>query len=309
MRTPRVLVLALCLLAAAPATAASASLAVTGRAQLSPRLSEVTISTPSFDFPARVRILVPDGYNPNSKRRYPVLYLLHGSFATSASWTDTGDAERITAGQPLIVVMPPMTGKGNAGGWASDWRNEGRGGPPRWETFFIGELIPWVDANLRTLPQRGKRAVAGLSMGGFSAMSFATRHPDLFSAAASFSGAVDTNFSGAQPVVEGETSADGGQTPDSIWGPRATDEVYWRAHNPWDLAGNLRGMTLSVRTGNGHGDDGSTDAIETGVHDMSVSLHRRLDALGIPHVWDDYGNGTHSWPYWQRDLKLELPRI
>jgi len=146
-------------------------------------------------------------------------------------------------------------------------------------------------------------------MGGFSAMSYAVRHPDLFIAAASFSGAVDTNYQPSWPVIEGEASADGGTTPDAIWGPRATDEVNWRAHNPWDLAANLRGMTLSIRSGNGHGDDGSTDPIETGVHDMSVSLHDRLAALGIAHVWDDYGNGTHAWPYWQRDLKLEVPRI
>jgi S-formylglutathione hydrolase FrmB len=292
-------------------TPASASeLRVTARTQLSPRLSELTMTTPAFDFPVRVRVLVPDGYAADpSSRRYPVLYLLHGSFDTSASWTDKGAAERITAGLPLIVVMPAMTGKGNAGGWASDWRNEGRGGVPKWETFMIDQLIPWTDANLRTLPERGKRAVAGLSMGGFSAMSFAARHPDLFVAAASFSGAVDTNDPEVAPIVEGETLADGGATPDAIWGPRASDALYWRAHNPWDLAGNLRGMTLSIRTGNGHGDDGSFDAIEAAVHDMSVSLHQRLDALGIPHVWDDYGNGTHSWPYWQRDLGLELPRI
>jgi S-formylglutathione hydrolase FrmB len=257
---------------------------------------------------------LPDGYNVHPKRRYPVLYLLHGSFATSASWTDTGDAERITSGQPLIVVMPPTTGKGSAGGWASDWRNEGRGGPPKWETFLIDELVPWADANLRTLPERGKRAIAGLSMGGFSAVSLAARHPDLFVAAGSFSGAVDTNYSPAQAVVQGEAFADGGTTPDAIWGPRAVDEIYWRAHNPWDLAGNLRGMALSIRTGNGEPGPYDTpgrptDPIEVGVHEMSVSFHDRLAALAIPHVWDDYGPGTHTWPYWQRDLRADLPRF
>jgi S-formylglutathione hydrolase FrmB len=314
MHTRRALALGLCLLAAIPATASGAGLEVTGRAQLSPRLTELTMRTPSLDFPVRLRILVPDRYGAEPKRRYPVLYLLHGSFATSASWTDAGDAERTTAGQPVIVVMPPMTGKGEAGGWASDWRNEGRGGPPEWETFLIDELIPWADANLRTLPERGKRAIAGLSMGGFSAMSLAARHPDLFAAAGSFSGAVDTNYAPAQSVVQGETLADGGTTPDAIWGPRAVDEVYWRAHNPWDLAGNLRGVALSLRTGNGQAgpyDSPSpyTEPVEYGVHEMNVSFHDRLAALGIPHVWDDYGPGTHTWPYWQRDLRADLPRF
>jgi S-formylglutathione hydrolase FrmB len=311
IRTAAALSLAVLGLTAAPAAArASASeLHVDSRTQLSPRLGEVTMSTAALDFPVHVRVLLPDGYASHPHRRYPVLYLLHGSFDTSASWTDKGDAEQLTAGLPMIVVMPPAAGKGNAGGWATDWWNEGRGGVPRWETFTIDQLIPWVDANLRTVPRRDKRAIAGLSMGGFSAMSYAARHPDLFTAAGSFSGAVDTNDAEAWPVIQGETLADGGATPDSIWGPRALDELTWRAHNPWDLAANLGNMTLSIRTGNGHGSDGSYDPIEAAVHDMSVALHERLDGFGIAHLWDDYGTGTHSWPYWQRDLRLELPRI
>ncbi len=314
MRTRTVavaLALAVIAIAALPAVAlgSASPLHVDSRTQLSPRLSELTMSTPALDFPAKVRILLPDGYASHPKKRYPVLYLLHGSFDTSASWTDKGDAERLTAGLPLIVVMPPAAGTGNAGGWASDWWNEGRGGPPRWETFTIDQLIPWVDANFRTLPRRGERAIAGLSMGGFSSMSYAVRHPDRFVAAASFSGAVDTNDPEGWPVIGGEALADGGATPDSIWGPRATRELWWRAHNPWDLAANLGGMTLSIRTGNGKQSGFETDPIEAAVHTMSLALHQRLDSFGIPHVWDDYGEGTHSWPFWQRDLKLELPRI
>lgn len=297
-------------LAAAPARAES--LTITGVKQLDARLTEYQLATSAFDFPATVRVLLPSGYAQHPRRRYPVLYLLHGSFDTSASWTTKGDAEKLTAPYGVIVVMPPTAGKGNAGGWASDWDNEGRGGVPRFETFTIRQLIPWVDRRLRTRARRSGRAIAGLSMGGFSALSYAARHPDLFAAAASFSGAVDTNKTEVQPVIEGETLADGGATPDAIWGPRLTSEIVWRTHNPWDLAANLADMTLSVRTGNGQPGPGDTtlfDPIEAGVYDMSVSLHDRLAALRLPHVWDAYGNGTHSWPYWQRDLKLELPRI
>src|SRR5206468_9699510 len=109
---------------------------------------------------------------------------------------------------PLIVVMPQAAGQGQGGGWASDWRNEGRGGPPKWETFTIGELVPWVDATYRTSARRAGRAIAGLSMGGFSAMSYAVRHPDLFAAASSYSGATDTNNPKVWPVIQGETLAD-----------------------------------------------------------------------------------------------------
>jgi diacylglycerol O-acyltransferase/trehalose O-mycolyltransferase len=302
------------LLAVAPGAhaAGAGDITVASSTALSPRLTELRLRTPALADPGLVRVLLPTGYDPNGTTRYPVLYLLHGSFDTAKSWTDKGDAEALTKGVPVIVVMPAMAGKGDAGGWASDWRNGGAGGPPEWETFHIAQLIRWVDRTYRTVAGRRGRAIAGLSMGGFSAMSYAARHPDLFAAAASFSGAVDTNNAGVQAVVELETLADGGQ-PGAIWGPRAADEVYWRAHNPLDLAQNLRGMTLSIRTGDGnrgpYDGPGPPDGIETVVADNSKSLHERLDKLGIAHVYDAYGPGTHSWPYWQRDLKRELPRI
>ena len=55
---------------------------------------------------------------------------------------------------------------------------------PKLETFTIEQLIPWVDGHYRAAARRRGRAVAGLSMGGFGAMSYAARHPDLFASAA-----------------------------------------------------------------------------------------------------------------------------
>ena len=261
-----------------------------------------------------MRVLLPAQYAQHPRRRYPVLYLLHGSFDTAASWAEKGDAERITDGKPLIVVMPDTAGTGDAGGWASDWSNEGNGGPPKYETYTIRELIPWIDAHYRTRARRGGRSITGLSMGGFSAMSYAVRHPDLFAHAASFSGAVDTNYAPARADRAGRDARRRRRDSGLDLGPAAHREVVWRTHNPWDMAANLEAMTLAIRTGNGQPgplDDGGLplDPIEFGVHDMSVSLHQRLEELGLEHVFDDYGAGTHSWPYWQRDLERELPRM
>src|SRR5262245_51144740 len=133
-----------------------------------------------------VRILVPAGYE-GGRTRYPVLYLLHGAGDTYATWTERTDVQELTAGLPLIVVMPDGGRDANAG-FYSDWVDGSR----QWETFHTRVLPRWVDRHFRTLPQRRHRAVAGLSMGGFGAMSYAARHRALFRAAASFSGAVDT---------------------------------------------------------------------------------------------------------------------
>jgi S-formylglutathione hydrolase FrmB len=265
--------------------------------RLDPRLEQLAFRTPALAGVTDVRILLPAGYDSHPRRRYPVLYLLHGAIDNYSSWTVKGDAEQLTARYPLIVVMPDS---GPTGGY-TNWYNGGADGRPEWETFHINELIPWIDGHLRTRAIRTERAIAGLSMGGFGAMSYAARHPDLFAAAASFSGAVDTN----NPLDIAVTAA-------TIFGPRATEQVIRRAHNPLDLAGNLRGLSLTIRTGNGrpggpYGPSAGTDIVEFAVHQMSVGFHARLVALRIPSIWDDYGPGGHLWPYWQRDLRQTLP--
>ncbi len=238
-----------------------------------------------------------------------MLYLLHGGGGDHTDWTRKTDVEALTEGVELFVVMPEAGGAG----WYTDWYNNGAGGPPKWESFHIGELIPWIDASYRTVASREGRAIAGLSMGGFGAFSYATRHPDLFAAVAAFSGAIDTNLVEpiAATVVDGIALAGYPPfaPPGSLWGLRLLEEERWRSHNPWDLAGNLAGLHVTIRTGNGlpGGTNPGIDPLELGVHEMSVSTHRRLDALGVPHVFEDYGPGAHVWPLWERDLHLTLP--
>ncbi len=133
----------------------------------------------------------------------PVLYLLHRTSGGAADWVTLGDAEQTTAGRPLIVVMPDIGQHYDGGSYCTNWYNGGHYGQPRWETFHIDQLIPWVDHNLRTVADRDGRAIAGLSQGGFCAMSYAARHPDLFGAALSFSGVVDTAYdSVAQSIMK-----------------------------------------------------------------------------------------------------------
>ncbi len=298
------------LLCAPAAPAADHGIEVLGSQRIDSRLIDLTLSTPALARPTHVRVLLPTGYRKEKPRRYPVLYLLHGSFDDYRSWTDKGAAESITARRRLIVVMPD----GGQGGWYTNWVNRGQGGPPEWETFHIGQLIPWIDDRYRVFASRGERAIAGLSMGGFGAMSYPARHPGLFSWAGSFSGAVDiVNYLPVAAIIGIEAPADGG-LPGDQFGDRVVDEANWRAHNPWDLAANLRKMKLVIDTGNGQPgpyDPPTTvfDPIENGVHAMSLSLHERLLSLGIPHIWNDYGPGTHSWPYWQRDLSEAMPSV
>ncbi len=277
-----------------PPASGAAPLRLVSSSKLGPRLEHLAFRTPAVKGITGVRVLLPRGYARHRAKHYPVLYLLHGAIDNFRSWTDKGDAAQLTLAYPMIVVMPDS---GPDGGY-TNWYNGGRGGPPEWETYHVDQLLPWIDAHFRTIPTRAERAVAGLSMGGYGAVTYAAQHPDLFGAAASFSGALDTNNPGDIAV-----------TPPATYGPRSTQELNWRAHNPLDLAANLRGLALSLRTGNGQpgGPFGGGDVVEVVVHQMNVAFHDRLLKLGIPSIWDDYGPGGHDWPYWRRDLRQTLP--
>lgn len=272
-----------------------------------PRLHELTLASAALKRDAKVRILLPGGYDDplNASVRYPVLYLLHGAGDDQRAWTRNTDVVALTKDLPLIVVMPEA-GRSPESGWYSDWQNG-----PAWESFHIGELIPYMDAAYRTIDDREGRAVAGLSMGGFGAMSYAARHPGLFVAAASFSGAVDTTAAGQGEAALFKALRPYFGTPDdNVWGPYPTQETRWRTHNPTDLAPNLRWSSLWLSTGNGvllPGDDPSGAPVEAGVYAMNTNFHDRLDRLGIAHEWRDRGYGTHEWHYWQADLHAWLP--
>jgi diacylglycerol O-acyltransferase / trehalose O-mycolyltransferase len=274
----------------------AAVITVVQRERIDARAQDWTLRTPALDGVTRVRILLPAGYRARPQRRYPVLYLLHGADSDYRSWTRYGAAEAITARAPMIVVMPD----GGTMGWYTDWYENERPVRPAWETYHVGELVPWVDAHFRTIAGRRGRAIAGLSMGGYGALSYAARHPGTFVAAASFSGALEIGSEAA-------------------WGPRSGNAARWRAHLPISLAGRLRSLELlELRTGNGEPGPLDKSATRSGcgacgverfLYPANVRLHERLRRLGIAHVWDDYGPGTHDWPYWRRDLRETLPRM
>ncbi len=308
------LVLAVAVLAHASAVAAGpapSAATLVSDVVVEGRLRELTVSSPALGRTAGVRVLLPAGYDDpvNAGRTWPILWLLHGVGDDHTSWTARTDVEGLTAALPLGVAMPEA-GRTPEAGWYSDWV----AGTPAWETFHLRELLPLVKARFHAGGARERRAVVGFSMGGFGALSYAARHPDLWVAAGSISGAVDTVLAGpAESVVFQVLHPVAGTPDDRVWGPYLTSEVVWRGHNPVDLATNLRPVTtLWVRTGNGvpaAGDNPATAPLEVGVYPMNLSLHAALTRAGIAHEWFDRGHGTHDWPYRELDLAAILPGL
>lgn len=277
----------------------------------SDRLVEHTLWSPTLASTTAVRVLTPSpaaGAGP-----FPVLWLLHGGDDDLRCWTTTGDAEALTEGLPLVVVMPDC----GRGGWYSDWhRSDTELGRQLWASYHLEELRPWVEATMPVRTDRRGRTIAGLSMGGFGALSYAARHPELYCFAASFSGALDIRDPYLAPFADAMAEWNGGAAG-WIWGDAVADEARWRAHNPVDLAQRLAGVELQLRTGDGtpggrHAEavgEVELDLIEATVHRTNLSMHRRLDELGIPHLFEDWGPGAHAWPYWADALAATLPAL
>jgi S-formylglutathione hydrolase FrmB len=283
---------------------------IVSQTQLTARTIALTIASPSFAANTVVEVILPTGYEADPSKSWPVTYYLAGTNQTHASFRTLYNGENLTASYPSIIVSP----MGDAGSW-SDWYNVGAGGPPMYETFVSAQLIALIDANFRTIANRSHRAIMGESMGGFGVMMMAARHPDLFVAAASLSGGVDTNY-GPHPLINSATPLLMLALPSSIYGIRLNQEVRWRGHNPTDLADNLRDIALQVRTGNGTLNMANGETLgdlvgcvleSTMILPESVSFHNTLGALSIPHTWQQYSWGCHSPAHFGQEISDSLP--
>lgn len=102
----------------------------------------------------KLNVVLPDGYAESGERRYPVVYLLHGLGGDYGEWQRVGVVER-AAGLDVILALPE--------GDKSFYINHHEKPGARWEDYIVEEVIPFVDGRYRTLAQRGKRGISGLS--------------------------------------------------------------------------------------------------------------------------------------------------
>jgi S-formylglutathione hydrolase FrmB len=282
------------------------------RVNVDTRLQDITLHSQAMQGDVHVDVLTPTGYDPSSGTRYPVLYLLHGALGTYKDWPANG-AEGMVGDMPVIVVMPDDGRDGSYSDWYGSEVVE-LGQPPAWESFHIGELVPWIDAHYPTIAAPGGRSVAGLSSGGEGAMKYAAAHPGVFGAAGEFSGAIYTDlpayFSTVSFIWDLTNLPGYGPPGHCTWGNRAAQEVVWQDNDPTYLASNLAGTRVFLASGNGQPGPldppfTAADDLETKVWSMNQAFDGALTAAGIEHTNDFYGPGTHIYPYFIR----ELPRF
>jgi enterochelin esterase family protein len=133
-----------------------------------------------------VIIYTPPGYEKNSKEKYPVLYLLHGTTDTEETWTKVGKANIILdnlihqgKAKPMIIVMPygrayPVISKFS--GSLRNWENL-----QEFKKDFMQNLLPFIEQNYRVIPDPNHRAIAGFSGGGGETLYLGLNQPDFAS--------------------------------------------------------------------------------------------------------------------------------
>ncbi|HKX42811.1 MAG TPA: alpha/beta fold hydrolase [Burkholderiaceae bacterium] len=254
------------------------------------------------------QVFLPAGYAA-STRRYPVVYLLHGRGDTLSAW-DRSQAlfdELIAAGTipPLIAVMPDAPSSRRGGYWVdSDYRGPDLPGA-KVETAFIAELIPHLDATLRTVNDRTARFIAGYSMGGYGALRYALAYPELFGGAIVLSPAVYTPLPPAGSSTREFGAFGRGSTP-------FVDEIY-RAKNYPALLPAFAAKKLPLRLFIAAGDDEykNPDPADA-MHDIDVEAHLLFNrAARVPNISAELRilDGGHDWDVWQRALREALPRM
>ena len=229
-------------------------------------------------------ILLPE---QETQGPFTTLYLLHGLSDDHTIWQRRTSIERYAANLPLIVVMPD----GGRGFYCGALQGMA------WESAIIKDLIGYVDTMFHTRRERQGRILAGLSMGGYGAIKFALKYPEMFCAAVSHSGAMAF---GHRPL-----------TPDAYPERRKFIEEFIRVvgENPVDTPNDLYALARGIAPENR-----PALRIDCGADDFLIEdnreFHAHLEKIGYHHTYLEFA-GAHTWEYWdehiQEALKFLMP--
>lgn len=187
-------------------------------------VSTVSIFSPSNNHNVSFQVYTPPGYTTDTTQRYPVVISLHGIGGNSLQRADlygpTLDA-RINSAEllPMIWLFPD--------GQTNSFYGDAFDGHKQVYSHIIGEALPYVDANYRTIGGRDFHAMEGFSMGGFGASMLTAKHPELFSAVVEYGGALSTwqnlvQFNNAV-ALEMYNGVQTNFTPYSLWDQTAAN--------------------------------------------------------------------------------------
>lgn len=239
-------------------------------------------------------IYLPTGYDKEPEKRYPVLYLLHGFTDDHTAWSEKGQLqtvvdELIGTGEirPMIVIMPEAGGSDVKNVWNGYFNMAGW----PYEQFFFEEFIPTIERQYRIIDDKEHRAISGLSMGGGGSVSYAQKHPEMFSSCYDFSGWLSME---ASPELKEKAET----------GDKVAMVQYAVAENSClSFLKKADEATLNkLRTVKWFVDCGDDDFLL----DLNLAFYQLMRDAKIKTELR-VRNGQHNWEYWHTGLRTSLP--
>ncbi len=235
----------------------------------------------------RLSVYTPPCYE-KGRKRYPVLYLLHGSGGDENAWLELGHAARIFDNliaqgkiEPMIVVMPNGNSSKQAApgetyenlSYRPAMTNQLKGYKDgRYEENF-DEIVNFIDSRYRTVAKKDKRAVAGLSMGGFHTMFISANHPELFDYIGLFSAGLNMS------TVNFDTPAYSNMKGKLSELDKTGYKLYWIACGTDDF-----------------------------LYQNNLDFMKTLDEIGFEYTYHESDRG-HIWANWRQYLLLFAPKL
>lgn len=236
-----------------------------------PTTITVVLPFPIFD-PSSLNESLDDIYG--SRNKFKTLYLFHGAFADSSSWSLYSRVEEYAERHGLAVVMPNV---GNS--FYADLVH----GPSYW-TFVSEELPRFVRSIFPLSDRREDNFVAGLSMGGYGALKLALNKPEKFAAAISFSGALDIVTAMRNPIhpVFDVDEYFGGF--DKLKG--SNSDLFAQLQNLKQQGASIPKLYVAC-------------GLEDTLHEMNTRFRDLAHANSIPLTYEE-DPGGHTWDFWDQ---------
>lgn len=248
------------------------------------KVDTLVIQSPSMQKTLKAGVVTPEGHGKKKNGPYPVLYLLHGYSGNFSNWLKTPPQkdllQQMADKYQLIIVTP----EGGFSGWYYDSPVDKSS---QYETYITQELRQEVERKYSTISDRSGRFISGLSMGGHGAIYLSARHPQLYLAAGSMSGALNVSRIDSDKLLE---------SIEALLGPKQENQELFRQRSVVHMVPQLKASGVKLM-------------IDCGVDDFLIEdnreLHRRLVYEKVPHEYIERP-GAHTWAYWGNALEYHL---
>lgn len=244
------------------------------------QVNHIQVPATNIASPMDVNVILPESYATSEDKEYPVVYILHGYDGDYTSWLTLTEPklDSLASHYDMIFVLPDGR---------DSWYWDAPADPKlKMESFFVEELVPYIDENYRTIADAKHRAITGLSMGGHGSLFLAMRHSDIWGSAGSMSGGVNIN----KPKW-----AKSWKMAQRL-GSQAQYPQRWKDHTVITLVKNLKPGQLNI-------------TFDCGVDDFFIGVNRELHEemlkYKIPHDYSERP-GKHSHSYWKNSIRYHL---